>query len=184
MGRSFVETNTMITAVARPCSHARTRRAGRLRRSSVVATLCVALSLAACGSDDAASPLAPSPVPLTGALSGTWTGTLRAGNRETRLTLTLTDMIVDDRRGGIFGTYTAQFPGLSDIGNLSGVREDAKVSLMLVPASSTPCAQETPLPPNAMLLSANLSGSRFEGTGVVVDCNGSTNWTATFDKQP
>lgn len=146
-------------------------------------TLCLVIGFAACGADSDVSPLAPSP-PATGALTGDWTGTVRAGTRETRVTLKLTEVIADDTRAGLYGTYSADFPSQTDVGTASGTRTGTSILLMLSPGSITPCAQQPLVAANTMFFTVNVSGSRFDGTALVTHCDGSTNGTVTLDKQP
>ncbi len=156
-----------------------------LRRIRLLGSaLCLVISLAACGEDSEVSPLAPSPPPLvTGALTGDWTGTVRWATRETRVTVKLTEVIADDTRAGLYGTYSAEFPDHADLGTVSGARDGTSILLMLYPGSIAPCAERPPVPANTIFLTMNLSGSRFDGTALVAHCDGSTNGTATLEKQ-
>jgi hypothetical protein len=105
----------------------------------------VTVSLMAAACDDPSVPTGPtSSLPATGALTGTWAGTLTDGlNGSGALRLVLEERPIDGGRSLVTGIWSASFPQAArlDSGTFAGTGEGSEVLLGLTPATRPACAQ-------------------------------------------
>jgi hypothetical protein len=146
---------------------------------NTMVAFCALLALSACADGSSDVPAGPSPV--TGPLSGTWTGTLSSPGQSHAVRIDLQEYGF----GAAFtalGTYTSTSGSSRVSGMASGLTTGTQVSITLAPDVRPPCALPQILPVGNVELSLVLSGDALTGQALFVECERSVRGTAQLNR--
>ena len=98
------------------------------------------------------------------------------------VTMALDEFSPADPNRLLVGTFVAQYPGVRYEGSAGALVDRNQWALTLIPATTRPCST-LPTQSGTTVLNVSVAEGQMTGEAVLVECEGSTTWSAEFTRR-